>query len=94
MSSTILQHLLVAGSIDASMLPFALLDIVSMAETLSVCVVVARFNCAGLCGRCAVAVHGVAMPQEALVVHLAQAFGLDRLSAIILGAFRKLDPLP
>jgi hypothetical protein len=36
----------------------------------------------------------MAIPQEALVVHLAQALGLYGICAPIFGALRKLDPLP
>ena len=88
------QHLLVAGGIDASVLPFPLLDIVSVTEVFCVKVVIATVDYANARRLLAVSVHRMAIPQEALVVHLAQALGLYRICAAFFGAFRKLDPLP
>ena len=88
------QHLLVASGIDASVLPFPLLDIVSVTEVFCVKAVIATIDYANARRLLAVSVHRMTVPQEALVVHLAQALSLHWLSAAFFGAFRKLDPLP
>lgn len=88
------QHILVALSVDASVLPFALLDIVSVTEVFCVKVVIATIDYANARRLLAVSVHRMTVPQEALVVHLAQALSLHWLSAAFFSAFRKLDPLP
>jgi hypothetical protein len=84
------QDVLIARGINAGVLPFALLDVVSVAKTFGVGVVAARLDGAGLCGRSAVSIHGVSMSQQALVMHLAQAFGLNRLIAAIFNTLWRL----
>jgi hypothetical protein len=88
------QHVLIASGINAGRLPFALLRIMRMAKVFGVKVIVATIYRANARRLFAVGVSGVAVAQETLVVHLAQALSLHWLSAAFLGAFRKLDPLP
>ena len=80
------QHLLVSRRVDTRRAPLALLEVMRVAKAFGVCVVIARVNGARIGGCLAVTVHGVPVSQQPLVVHLAQALGLYRLSAAVLGA--------
>jgi hypothetical protein len=65
------QHLLVALSVNASVLPFALLGVMRMAKIFGVKVVIAITYHADASRALAVSVLSVAVAQETLVVRLA-----------------------
>ena len=87
------QHLLIAGSVNASSAPFTLLGIMSMAEIFGVQVIIAAVDHADARRLFAVSVFGVAMTQQTLVVGLAQALSFYRLSTTFLNALRWLCTL-
>ena len=84
------QHLLIALSVDASVLPFALLGVMRMAKVFGVKVVIATIDYANARRLLAVSVLSVAVAQETLVMRFAQPLGFNWLSAAFFGAFRRL----
>ena len=88
------QHLLVSRCVHPEGSPLALLYVVSVAQILGVQVVVASLDRARLGGRLTVAVHGVPIAKQPLVVRLAQTLSLHRRVAPVLDTFGRLDAYP
>jgi hypothetical protein len=87
----LVQHVLITLRVDASGRPLALFDVMRVAQPLGVKVAVAGFDHARLSRPLPVRIPSVPVSEEALVVHLAQVLGLDRLAAALFAALRQFD---